>query len=179
MRIIGGSARGRVLATPKDDRVRPTTDRIRESLFSILGDFQDTIVLDGFAGTGALGCEALSRGATFCYFCDPSRDSVSLVEENLRRIDAGDRARVLTMRFDRALEQITHDPDVIFLDPPYGTGLLEGAVEAVAACQGIGKGALLVCEQGSDETPIRHDAFELDDERVYGGTRLTFLVRRG
>ncbi len=179
MRIIGGTARGRTLATPKDDRVRPTTDRIRESLFSIMGDFHDTIVMDGFAGTGALGCEALSRGATFCYFADPSRDSVALVEENLTRIDASDRAKVLPVRFDRALEQITHDPDVIFLDPPYATGLLEAAVEAVAKCHGIGKGALLVCEQGSDETPIRHPDFELDDERVYGATRITFLVRRG
>jgi len=177
MRIIAGSARGRTLATPKDSRVRPTTDRVRESLFALLGSFDESVVWDVFSGTGALGLEALSRGADYVYLSDSSRASIQIIEENVRRVDGGDRVRVLAMSYERALERLEHDPDVIFLDPPYESGLLESALTLIAKSQVIGKGALMVCEQGASEVPIRHPAFELDDERVYGGTRITLLIK--
>lgn len=178
MRIIAGTARGRTLATPQDDRVRPTTDRIRESLFSILGSFEDCTVFDGYAGTGALGCEALSRGATRAAFADVSADSIALVRENVSRIDASDRATILALPFDRAVARLEFDPDVIFLDPPYHQGLTQKSLEILARSPRITDGALVVCEQHFDEEPCGLEGFERDDERVYGTVRLTFLVRR-
>jgi 16S rRNA (guanine966-N2)-methyltransferase len=177
MRIIAGHARGRRLLTPEDDSVRPTTDRIRESLFSILGDIEGVSVLDGFAGSGALGCEALSRGAKRCDFFDLSSKSVQLVSENLKRIDATDTARVSRCAFVSGLSSLTYDPDLVFIDPPYHTPLAQEAVDALAASPRITPGALVVVEQDIDDAPVEHPSFELDDERVYGRTRLRFLRR--
>lgn len=178
MRIISGNARGRTLAAPKDDRVRPTTDRIRESLFSILGSFDECTVFDGFAGTGALGCEALSRGATRVAFADSSPRSIELVRENIQRVDGLDRSLVLPVAFDRALALLDFEPDVVFIDPPYLQGLSQQALETMARSPQITDGSLVVCEQHVDEQPCAHEAFLLDDERVYGSVRLRFLLRK-
>lgn len=177
MRIIAGTARGRTLAAPADDRVRPTTDRIRESLFSILGSFEDCTVFDGFAGTGALGCEALSRGATHVAFADSAKTSIDLVRENIRRVDGLDRSTVFPVAFERAVALLAFEPDIIFLDPPYHQGLTQQALETLARSPQITPGALVVCEQHVDEQPCAHEAFSLDDERVYGSVRLRFLLR--
>lgn len=177
MRIISGSARGRTLATPKNQDVRPTTDRIRESLFSILGDVRDAIVLDGFAGTGALGCEALSRGAQHCYFFDNARDSIALVRENTSRIKATDRATIINLPFARALSTIDAQPDLIFLDPPYSTALAQQALDALAQWPNLPPDALIVLEQETDD-PQGHlpsPRFHLEDQRIYGRTRLSFF----
>ena len=179
MRIIAGTAKGRKLQTPKNDNVRPTTDRVRESLFSIMGSFEDCVVWDAFAGTGALGCEALSRGADFVYFSDSSRPSIELVRENIGRVTKDQNFRVIHAPAERAIAELSHDPDIIFLDPPYASGLLESVVDAIARASAIGSGALLVCEQGAEEPPIQHDSFEMDDQRLFGSIRITFLVKRG
>jgi 16S rRNA (guanine966-N2)-methyltransferase len=177
MRIIAGYARGRRLVTPSNDSVRPTTDRVRESLFSILGDLEDAKVVDGFAGSGALGCEALSRGAARCAFFDPSTQSIELVRENLKRIDAAHLAAVSRLPFTQGLARLDFDPDLVFLDPPYHTPLAQQALDALAASPRITPGALVVIEQDIGDTPASHDAFDLDDERIYGRTRLRFLRR--
>lgn len=177
MRIIAGHARGRRLLAPADDSVRPTTDRIRESLFSILGDLEGVSVVDGFAGSGALGCEALSRGASRCDFFDLSSKSVELVTENVRRIDASDSAHISRCAFTQGLATLSHDPDLVFIDPPYHTPLAQQALDALAASPRITPGALIVVEQDIDDAPALHDRFELDDERVYGRTRLRLLRR--
>lgn len=178
MRIIAGSYKGRKLASPNDDRVRPTTDRVRESLFSILGDFSDCVVVDGFAGTGALGIEALSRGADYCYFFDPSYASILLVEENIDRVGASERASIYKVSFDKGLELLESEPDVLFLDPPYGSSLAQSALESMAKCEWVTARALVVVEQSSTDKPVEHEAFELDDERLFGDTRMRFLLRR-
>ncbi len=177
MRIIAGKHKGLRLASPADDRVRPTTDRVRESLFAILGDFHDAIVVDGFAGTGALGCEALSRGAAICYFFDRAHSSIRIVEENVERIGALQRAPIYKVSFDRGLELLEDDPDLVFLDPPYGTDLAQSALAAMAESDRITAGAMAIVEQYSSDEPVQHAAFELEDERFFGDTRIRFLRR--
>lgn len=176
MRIISGYAAGRRLVTPNNRHVRPTTDRIKEALFSILGDMTDTIIVDGCAGSGALGCESLSRGAQYCYFFDNARSSIELVKQNVEIIDAQSSSFIKKCPVTRGLELLTHDPDVIFLDPPYGsTDLIERAFDVIAASSTITDGALVVLEQDIDDTQLAPDGFDQEDERVYGRTRLSFL----
>jgi len=177
MRIISGSARGLTLATPKDQRVRPTTDRVRESLFSILGNLHDLIVLDAFAGTGALGCEALSRGAAFCYFFDPSKDSITLVKENLSRVKATDRASTQQRPMTQALPTITqHTLDLVFLDPPYHTTLAHEALPNKPRAGSASKPRLLQLGQKAKKSspgfsPTTSDARNSEDRELVEGRR--------
>lgn len=177
MRIIAGKHRGRRLASPSNDKIRPTTDRVRESLFSILGPLQDFIVVDGYAGTGALGLEAISRGARKVWFFDVSRDALELVNTNLETLGEQDTALVASGRFVRLLELVDESIDVVFLDPPYGSDEPRIALEALAACEQVSRDTMIVLEQDvRDELP-GIDAFEAYDERRYGDTRITFLYR--
>lgn len=178
MRIIGGSARGRTLATPDDRRIRPTIDRVREALFSILGPLDEAVLVDAFAGSGALGCEALSRGAAHCTFVDRSRSAVELVRENLRRIDARDRATLVRASFLDALDDLERDPDLWLLDPPYDSDLDERALEAMHLSPGVTLDALVVIESRStSDPPTLPPSFTLEEERIYGDTRLLFVRR--
>ena len=177
MRIIAGRAGGRRLASPETRDIRPTPDRVREAIFSILGDVRDAVVVDGFAGTGAMGCEALSRGAAECYFIDSDEDAVALIEENLERIEARDQGIVLPGAFAHQLALIDQDPDLWLLDPPYGQGLGQKALEAMVGAECVTARALVVLEQAEDEPVPDVDGFELEDERVYGRTRVAFLRR--
>lgn len=178
MRIIAGRARGLTLKGPPTDRVRPTADRVRESIFAILGDFEDAIVVDGFAGTGALGCEALSRGAALVYFFDSSYDAIEVVRENVGRIEAENHALIYKVSFERGLGLLEHDPDLIFIDPPYGRGLTLDALDALAACETVTSGAMVVVEESTESEPLQHAAFDLEDLRLFGQTRVVFYVRQ-
>ena len=180
MRVISGYARGRRLKAPPSHMrsIRPTTDRVRESLFSLLGDVSGTVILDAFAGSGALGCEALSRGASFCFFCDPSSHAQRLIAHNIDVLHAVDRALSLALPLAKALSRIDLAPDIVFLDPPYARcDLLNGALQALSTCDKITASALLVVEQDIGAPPARHEAFLFDEERLYGRTRLSFLYR--
>ena len=185
MRIIGGTARGRRLAAPRTGRpIRPTTDRVRESLFAILGDLDQALVLDGFAGSGALGLEALSRGAAHCVFLDPLAAAAALVEENIQRCGFGpERARLLRLPFGRGLDTLAAEPwrpDLVLLDPPYDrVELARGALDALAESPAILPDCLVVLEQRTD-TPAPHDPsgrLLLEDERTFGDTALRFYRR--
>lgn len=179
MRIIAGSARGRRLRSPKTGAIRPTGDRIRESIFSILGPLEGAIVVDAFAGSGALGLEALSRGAEKAYFFDPSREAIETIQENVERVGVEDRAIVKRRRFEQGLKtEVPESCDLIFLDPPYGKGLDRKALEAMAAEEEIiSPGALVVWEMGSDQEAFVVEGFEIEDERIYGASRVVFLRR--
>lgn len=180
MRIIAGSARGRKLASLPTDAIRPTSDRVRESLFSILGDVHDLVVVDGFAGSGALGLEAISRGARRAYFFDRSGRSTALIKENAQRTRAGRRAIIERCTFNQGLEEHLgqETPDLWFLDPPYHTTLAHKALEKMATSPRVTAGALVVWESDVDEAVPHTPAFELEDERIYGRTRIQFLRRR-
>ena len=178
MRIISGFAGGRRLPTPNTNQIRPTIDRVKESLFSILGDLNGVHVVDGFAGTGSLGCEALSRGAASCAFFDASREAIELVKENVAIVGAEDRALIKKCPFKRGLTFLQNEPDLILLDPPYGdAALVDRSFAAMRACELITAGALIVLEQEIDDDLPDAAGFEEDDTRIYGRTRLTFWRR--
>ncbi|EAQ03719.1 methyltransferase, putative [Pseudooceanicola batsensis HTCC2597] len=182
MRIVGGAFRGRRLATlGKGDagaHLRPTADRVRESLFSMLagGRFGDPVsgvqVLDLFAGTGALGLEALSRGAAHAVFVDDGRVAQKLLSENIGALDLADRARLLRTSALR-LPEASAPAGLVFLDPPYGKDL-GGRALGVARTRGwIAPGALVVWEErGPQEAP---EGFSPLEHKRYGDTVITLL----
>lgn len=176
MRIVAGSHRGRRLEAPADERIRPTSDRIRESLFNMLdhrlGGFSGKRVLDGFAGTGALGFEALSRGAAFALFVDKDRDSLALARRNAATLGLADKA-------DFRLADLTRPPpvarqfDLVLLDPPYGHGLASAALAALAAAGCLAPDALAVIEADRAQPETLPAGFTVMDSRDYGRTRIT------
>lgn len=182
MRIIAGDWRGRPLtAVGKGDpraHLRPTTDRVRESLFNMLGGgrfgdpFDGARVLDLFAGTGALGLEALSRGAAQCTFVDDGRKALSILRGNIRLLDCAERTRVIARDATRLPEADT-PCDLVFLDPPYGKNLGGKALDTARAAGWIAPGALVVWEESApQEAP---PGFAPLDQRRYGDTHATVL----
>lgn len=151
MRIITGSKRGKKLITLEGEQVRPTTDRVKESLFNIL-QFQlvGRRFLDLFAGSGQIGLEALSRGAALAVFVDASKDSIRVVEKNVQSTGLGDRSKVVTADFQSYLRGCRERFDIAFLDPPYRMGLLEKALPLVA--ERMNPGGVILCEHPKDET---------------------------
>lgn len=182
MRVIGGTARGRRLAPPKDGRVRPTAGRIKEAIFNILasriGDLAGIRVLDLYAGTGNLGIEALSRGATQAAFVDNHRESAAIVRKNLATLGFDDRSRVLVKDVQLALRNLGREGepfDLVFLDPPYGEGLVEKTLQILAASPLLAPEAVIVAEFGSRETlPPAIGSLEEFDRRRYGDTAVSF-----
>ncbi len=150
MRIITGSARGRRLLTLEGEDVRPTTDRVKEALFSILQfQIEGRRVLDLFAGSGQLGLEALSRGAREVVFVDAGKEPISVIEKNIASTGLGENARVLHMDYAAFLLRRNDPFDIALLDPPYRTGLLQKALPLTAAI--MNKGGVIVCEHPMDE----------------------------
>jgi 16S rRNA (guanine966-N2)-methyltransferase len=170
MRVVAGSARGRRLRTPAGLDVRPTTDRVREATFNALGSLdvvRDARVLDLFAGSGALGIEALSRGAAHVTFVDSSRDAIAAVRANLAACGLEERATVL--RSDAAAHLAVAEPvDLALLDPPYAFDGWESLLTDVRA-------RVLVIE--SDRAVVPPSGFEVQRERRYGGTVVTIAAQ--
>ncbi len=177
MRIIAGRARGRRLASPEGNKIRPTTDRVREALFSMLGNICGAVIVDGFAGSGALGLEALSRGAERCYFFDSSRQAVATIRENVSRVGVEDQSIIRRCGFEQGLERFVEGtPDLWFFDPPYGTIFAEQGLKAMErSTQKVTDGALVVWESHRDEAVPDLEAFEVTRKREYGTTRLVFF----
>lgn len=176
MRIVGGRFKGHQLATPRDAAVRPTTDRVRESLFNTLihrepNPLAGGRVLDAFAGTGALGLEAVSRGADIVLFMETSAPARALVRRNIEALALQGCARIFRRDATRPGPIGTMAPfDLVFADPPYGRGLGERAAQALAAGGWLRPGALLVLEEAAGAAPVAIPGFALDDERRYGDT---------
>jgi 16S rRNA (guanine966-N2)-methyltransferase len=185
MRISGGIHRSRQLASPRGASTRPTSDRVREALFSILearGAVADARVVDFYAGTGALGLEALSRGATFATFVESDRRALEALERNVDALRERKRARVVSVSAPRALAGLAgYGATLVFCDPPYAR--LEGAVDlldAVARAGVLAAGATVVLEHASRDTPKWGENALLDesDARRYGDTTLRFYTLR-
>jgi 16S rRNA (guanine966-N2)-methyltransferase len=183
MRIVGGRHRGRRLLAPPGETVRPTSDRAREAMFNILshGDlaaegipFADATVLDAFAGTGAVGLEALSRGAAEAVFIERAPEARAMLRKNIEALGESDRTRILpgdATRPPRASVACA----VVFLDPPYRSGLAAPALMALSAVGWFAPGALAIVEIAAGEVFPTPPGFTLCDERVYGAARLVFL----
>lgn len=182
MRIVGGSHRGRRLKTPAGDAVRPTRDRIREALFNRLAHNKwrdvplprDAMVVDGFAGTGALGLEALSRGAAHVVFLENDPVALDLLRQNAALFSAAESITILGCDATRP-GRARHPCDLVLLDPPYGRGLAAPALAAFARGGWLTPGALTVIELNAKESFTPPPGFETLDERRYGATRLIML----
>jgi len=183
IRIVGGIHRGRRLLVPPGDTVRPTSDRAREALFNILSHgnfaasgtpFADAAVLDAFAGTGAFGLEALSRGAGTAVFIENCREAMAALRRNVRALDEEDRVQIVAGDATRPL-RAAFACAVAFLDPPYGSGLAASALPALAAAGWLAPEALAVVELAAAEQWTPLSDFAPLDARVYGAARLVFL----
>ncbi len=176
MRIIAGDWRGRVLRAPVGDATRPTADRTREALFSMLasrlGNFEELRVADLFAGTGALGLEALSRGAARCTFVEQDRAAIASLRANADALKAGDRADI---RAQSALSPLMGPFDLVMLDPPYDSGLGQKALAGLVTRGAIAPGTWVSLETGAREA-VEIPGFTVAVERVHGKAKLTLLT---
>ncbi|MEM8690387.1 MAG: 16S rRNA (guanine(966)-N(2))-methyltransferase RsmD [Pseudomonadota bacterium] len=180
MRIIAGEWRGRRLSPvgkgDRDAHLRPTSDRVRESLFSMLShrlDFEGMRILDLFAGTGALGLEALSRGGDEAVFVENGRKSQKLLAENIRLLGADGRAKIMHNDVTRLGSWPNAPFDLVLLDPPYGKDLGQKALRAILEGGWLAPDAMIVWEEAS-EMPVP-EGLMLEDRRRYGGTYITVL----
>ncbi|MET0295489.1 MAG: 16S rRNA (guanine(966)-N(2))-methyltransferase RsmD [Phenylobacterium sp.] len=184
MRIVSGEFRGKTLAAPAGSATRPTSDRARQAIFNILEHapwspgVRGRRVLDLFAGSGALGLEALSRGADFCLFVETDEDARGAIRENVEAMGLFGRTRV----HRRDATQLGVRPgadgppfELVFLDPPYGKGLGEAALARLADGGWLGEGATVVFERGAGEAPLQAEGYEQLDARDYGAARVWFL----
>lgn len=184
MRIVGGEFRGRALATPKSDDIRPTSDRTRESLFNILSHtypeaLDGTRVLDLFAGTGAVGFEALSRGARAVLFVEQSVEGRGLLHSNIETLGVIGRAKMFRRDATSLGGVGTMEPfHLLFADPPYAKGLGERALDAAARGGWLVEGALAILEERADIQPAFVDGYELLEVRTFGDTRMHFYRYR-
>jgi 16S rRNA (guanine966-N2)-methyltransferase len=181
MRIVAGKFRGKQLSSPDDDSIRPTADRVRESMFNILASrlgpsFDGLRVLDLFAGTGALGLEALSRGAANVVFVDTGAEARGLIRDHIEAFGAGGVAKLLRRDATSLGPAGTMGPvDLVFLDPPYGQGLGERALASLGDGGWLQPETVLVLEEGSDVAVDLPEGFALDDRREYGAAAVHFL----
>ena len=178
MRIIAGAWRGRAIEAPPGQSTRPTADRARESLFSMLasrlGSFEELRVADLFAGSGALGFEALSRGAADAVFVENDANAAASIRRNAGKLGATDRSRVIA---GSALRLPKSEPfDLIFADPPYAPGSGDGVVQAIANSEWLAPGGWLSVETSRDD-PVEPGPFIVDATRNVGRARLTLLRR--
>ncbi len=181
MRIVGGRLGGRVLATPKSQNIRPTSDRLRESVFNILAHgYQDPItgarVLDLFAGTGALGLEAMSRGAAFALFIDDGAEARALIRQNVEALGLGGVTRIFRRDATRLGSVHPNEPfGLVFLDPPYRKGLAEKSLSSLHDGGWLMPRALVVVEEAADAQFAAPQGFAESERRRYDDTELTFL----
>ncbi len=175
MRIIAGKWRGRPIVAPKGEDTRPTADRTREALFSMLisrvGSFEGLAVADLFAGSGSLGIEALSRGAASCLFVEQDRLAVDALKANLAKLDVRADVRATSVM---ALGPAPAALDVIMMDPPYGTGAGLVALDKLARLGWTNAATWISIETGKQEV-VELAGFEIDATRVYGKARITLL----
>lgn len=176
MRIIAGTARGRRLATPPGDRVRPTLDRVREALFNILApDIAGAAFLDLFAGSGANGIEALSRGAAHTLFVDSHPQSLACIRKNLEDTRLIERGTVVNRRLPAEIHRIQGPYDVIFADPPHEFTDFDGLLTAIAESAVLGEGGQVIVEHGRKiALPKSVGSLNLVRQRPYGMTTLSF-----
>lgn len=181
MRIIGGTFRGRPLAAPKSDGIRPTADRTREAVFNVLAHgYSDRLVgarvLDLFAGTGALGLEALSRGAAYCLFVEESAAARALIRTNIENFGLQGATRIFRRDATRLGQAGTIAPfDLVFADPPYRRGLGERALQSAREGGWLAPRALCVVEEAADAPFEPGPGFAVVEQRDYGDTTIRFI----
>lgn len=186
MRIVAGRFRGRAIAAPEHEGLRPTSDRVRESAFNILAhgiqdfELEGARVIDLFAGTGALGLEAMSRGAGYCLFVEDNADARALIRTNVEAFGLQGETRIFRRdATDLGPAGNMEAYDLAFLDPPYGKGLGEKALQILAEGKWLKAGAIALLEDRSGVSIALPGAFEEIDQRTYGDTTVRFLRYTG
>ena len=184
MRIVAGTFRGRSLVAPKGQSTRPTADRTRQALFNVLEhaswapSLDRRRVIDLFAGSGALGLEAMSRGASFCLFLDRNAAAREAIAANVETLKLTDRVRIDRRDAATLSARTSADGppfDLVFLDPPYGQGLGEAALARLAAGDWLAPNAVVALERGQGDPSPTPEGFSLLDERTWGAARVSFF----
>ena len=176
MRIVSGQFGGRQLEVPRNRNIRPTSDKLRGAIFNMLvsrGAVEGAIVLDAFCGTGALGLEAISRGAAHCRFVDRVRESMELAQTNAKNLGVLDVA-AFVVKDARKMKANGHKFTLVFLDPPYGQDLVADMLDALVEVDCLEKHAWIVCETEKGAA-LEHEDYEIDNEKTYGDTTITLL----
>ena len=177
MRVISGSARGVALKTPDGSKTRPTADRVKEAMLSIIQfDLPGARVLDLFGGTGQLGIEALSRGAKFSVFVDQGAQACALIRENLKRTRFESSAKVIQSDYDLYLRKNSDKFDIILLDPPYAEVFLENSLKIISEIDILQSGGIIVAERPlGKEMPCEFSGLVRSKDYKYGNTLLTIF----
>lgn len=183
MRVISGISRGTKLKTIESTSTRPTLDRVKEALFNIIQNkVKNAVVLDLFAGSGALGIEALSRGATKAYFCDKNPLAVNIIKENLKKTRLEEKAIVFKSDYIETIKQIKEQLSIIFLDPPYKLDLAVKAIKELLKNDLITNDSIIIIETDEVSRDIEEvksiEEIEIIDTRKYGRANLVLLKRK-
>lgn len=186
MRIVSGTLRGRPLAPPKDERTRPTSDRVREAVFNILAhgaahiDLDGARVIDLFAGTGALGLEAMSRGAAFALFVEDEVSARAVIRTNIEAFGLTGQTKIFRRdATDLGASAQMGQYDLAFLDPPYDQGLIERGLASLLAGHWLKPGAVIVAEDRRDGRVLLPEGFTALDARTWGDTQVVFARWEG
>lgn len=180
MRVITGKAKGHKLNAPSGTKTRPTTDKVKESIFNIIGYIhEDAVVLDLFAGSGAMGIEFLSRGAKECIFIDADRNAVNVIKENLKKTRLMDQSKVFKTDVKKAIAKLKEKAmkfDFVFMDPPYGREFVEATLEQLLDADVLSEDVLIVVEHSNEEQLEECiGKLRVTDSRKYGISYVTFL----
>ena len=182
MRIISGTMRGTKLFTLEGDNTRPTLDRVKEALFSKINfELEDSIVLDMFSGSGALGLESLSRGANKAVLCDSSKEAIKVIKQNITKTRTEDKIILLNLDYRKAIEKIKEEKikfDIVFLDPPYKTNFAADASEKIVQEDLLNKDGLIIIETDEKDRTINElntSLLEILEIKKYGRVYLLFL----
>ena len=182
MRIISGKARGTKLYTLEGENTRPTLDRVREALFNIIQqEIPESVVLDLFAGSGAVGLEFASRGAEKVYMCDNSKKAIEIINKNIEKTHSQDKVELFNCDFRSAISKINEEKiDIVYLDPPYKTNYIKQALENLLVLKSINEETLIIAETDELEKvlkDIENLNLEIRDQRKYGRANIIFLKR--
>lgn len=180
MRIISGTEKGRKLYTPKSHNIRPALDKVKGAIFNILFDVSDLTVLDLFAGTGAIGMEALSRGAKHATFVDSGNEALTIIRKNIELCKFGERSKIFPTKVSVAIDYFAkHDQkfDLIFVDPPYLKNLVGETLEQISNLGILGQDGKIIVEHSPKEPISEIAGLTLTETRKYGQTYISFLCQ--
>ena len=180
MRIISGKARGTKLYTLEGEETRPTLDRVKEALFNIIqGDIQDCVFLDLFAGSGAIGLEAVSRGASKAILCEKSKQAINIIEKNVEKTHTKEKVELYKTDFKNLLEtKLKYMPDIVYIDPPYKTNYVFEAVKLLIEKKNIKEQTTVIVETDEEERVLKQLEvlpIKITAQKKYGRVHLIFL----
>lgn len=179
MRIISGKARGTKLKTLEGEKTRPTLDRVKESIFNIIqNEIEETIFVDLFSGSGAIGLEAISRGAKKAILCDKAKEAIEIIKINTEKTHAQGKVEIINADFEQCLKKIKEEVDYIYIDPPYQTDYIQKSLEILEKTQIIKEDTKIILETDDEKRILKQIEklkYEIVDKRKYGIAHIIFL----